>query len=97
MRDQLPTAPAADLDTLAIDQREAARLTGLSAKTLGRLADAGEPVGRVKVGRRVLYHRAKLAAWLLSRADGRATPATDPEHSALETPTGRPRQADPSR
>lgn len=80
MRDQLPTPPSADRDPLAIDQREAAGLTGLSAKTLGRLADAGEPVGRVKIGRRVLYHRAMLAAWLLSRAEGRAR-AIDPTHT----------------
>src|SRR3954454_14589068 len=71
--------PVVDLDVLAIDQREAARLTGLSAKTLGRLADAGEPVGRVKVGRRVLYHRAKLAAWLLARAEGRAQAVPEPQ------------------
>ena len=73
----LTPPPPADLDALAIDQREAARLTGLSAKTLGRLADAGEPVGRLKVGRRVLYHRATLAAWLSARAAGRAR-TTDP-------------------
>jgi hypothetical protein len=80
--DLLPAAPATDLDTLAIDQHQAARLTGLSAKTLGRLADAGEPVGRVKVGRRVLYHRAKLAAWLLARAEGRTVAGTGSESSA---------------
>jgi excisionase family DNA binding protein len=79
----LPAAPAADLDTLAIDQDEAARLTGLSAKTLGRLADAGEPVGRVKIGRRVLFHRAKLAAWLLARAEGRTATETGSDSPAL--------------
>lgn len=74
-----PTIPpsAVDLDALAIDQREAARLTRLSAKTLGRLADAGEPVGRVKIGRRVLYHVPTLSAWLAARAAGRAR-TTDP-------------------
>jgi hypothetical protein len=72
---------ADDPDSITIDQEKAERLTGLSAKTLGRLADAGEPVGRLKVGRRVLYHRATLAAWLLSRVAGgvRATETT-PTH-----------------
>jgi excisionase family DNA binding protein len=68
--------PPADLDVLAIDQREAARLTGLSAKTLGRLADAGEPVGRFVVGRRVLFHRALLTTWLAARAAGRSQTST---------------------
>lgn len=63
-----PALPAA-AEPLAIDQAEAARLTRLSAKTLGRLADAGEPVGRVKIGRRVLYHKATLEAWLISKAE----------------------------
>jgi hypothetical protein len=77
MRDLLPTVPAvSDLDPLAIDQYEAARLTGLSAKTLGRLADAGETIGRIKINRRVLYHRPTLAAWFAARAVGRATQTT---------------------
>jgi excisionase family DNA binding protein len=77
MRADTPAAaPAADLDALALDQRQAAKLTGLSAKTLGRLADAGESLGRIKVGRRVLYHRATLAAWLLARAAGRSAQMT---------------------
>jgi excisionase family DNA binding protein len=79
VHDLLTTAPAADLEPLGLDQDEAARLTGLSAKTLGRLVDAGEPVGRVKVGRRVLYHRAKLAAWLLARAEGPTVAETGSE------------------
>lgn len=83
MREILFTPPSqASIDPLAIDQREAAMVTGLSAKTLGRLADAGEPVGRVKIGRRVLYHRATLSTWLLSRAEG-ALLTTKPE---LPTP-----------
>jgi hypothetical protein len=63
-----PQAAPSPADAIALDQTAAARLTGLSAKTLGRLADAGEPVGRVKIGRRVIYHRATLEAWLLSKA-----------------------------
>lgn len=69
-----PAAPVAELEPLAIDQNKAARLTGLSAKTLERLAAAGEPVGRVKIGRRVVFHLATLNAWLRSRVTGRANP-----------------------
>ena len=69
MVNSTPTQSAAPTAApLAIDQGEAARLTGLSAKTLGRLADAGEPVGRVKIGRRVVYHLPTLTTWLVSRA-----------------------------
>lgn len=67
-----PTAITLATDALSIDQREAARLTGLSAKTLGRLSDAGEPTGRIKLGRRVLYHVATLVGWLASHAAVRA-------------------------
>ncbi len=75
-RENLFAAPlAADLDPLAIDQIDAAKLTGLSAKTLGRLADAGEPVGRVKIGRRVLFHVATLNAWLRSKVETRGANA----------------------
>lgn len=79
MRDSFATPPApTDLEPLTIDQRDAAKLTNLSAKTLGRLADAGEPVGRVKVGRRVLYHVPTLSAWLSARAAGSALTASNP-------------------
>jgi hypothetical protein len=54
---------------LAVDQTEAARISGLSAKTLGRLADAGEPVGRIKINRRVLYLRSTLETYLASKAN----------------------------
>ena len=63
---------ATESEAITIDQREAARLTGLSAKTLGRLSDTGEPTGRVKIGRRVLYHVAMLKTWLASHAAVRA-------------------------
>jgi phage terminase Nu1 subunit (DNA packaging protein) len=43
-------------------------LTGLSYKTIERAADRGEPVGRLRVGRKVLYMRASLAKWLASKA-----------------------------
>ena len=57
--------------SLTVDQTEAARLTKLSAKTLGRLADSGEPVGRIKVGRRVLFLRSAIERWLVSKSEVR--------------------------
>jgi len=56
--------PPVDETAAALDGQAAARLSGLSAKTLERHALEGEPVGRFKIGRRVLFHRATLEAWL---------------------------------
>jgi hypothetical protein len=61
-------APATP-DPINVDQDQAARRCGLSAKTLERLANAGQPVGRFKVGRRVLFHVPTLDAWFRSRAE----------------------------
>lgn len=64
------TTPAEKGEALAaitVDQLGAERLTGLSYKTLERFALAGEPVGRIKVGRRVLFLRAALEKWLASK------------------------------
>ncbi len=55
------------LACITVDQLEAERITTLSYKTLERHALAGEPVGRVKVGRRVLFVRAMLEAWIKSK------------------------------
>ena len=57
------------LEAVALNGPEAAKFTGLSAKTLDRHADAGEPVGRLKIGRRVVYLKAALAAWLASKSN----------------------------
>jgi phage terminase Nu1 subunit (DNA packaging protein) len=65
--DTTPTNPALNPDPINIDQNEAARLTGLSAKTLERLAKAGEPVGRFRVGNRVLFHLPTLRTWFANR------------------------------
>ena len=56
------------LEAVALDGPDAARLSGLSAKTLERRAFEGEPLGRIKIGRRVLYHRETLLTWLASKA-----------------------------
>ena len=67
-----PAAKADALEAITLTGPEAAKFTSLSAKTLERHWQAGEPVGRIKIGRRVVYLRAALEAWLISKA----TPAT---------------------
>lgn len=75
MKETTPTLTAA-IAPINVDQDEAAQLTGLSAKTLGRLADAGEPLGRFKIGRRVLFHRETLNAWFKERASAARQPGS---------------------
>ena len=64
---QQPNTDASEV--VALNGPDAAKFTGLSAKTLGRHAEAGEPVGRVKIGRRVVYLKAALTAWLTSKSN----------------------------
>lgn len=59
--------PTTTPDPINIDQAEAAKLTGLSGKTLERLAKSGEPVGRFRIGTRVLFHLPTLRAWFANR------------------------------
>jgi hypothetical protein len=61
-------------EPITIGQREAAILTGLSALTLKRRTDEGQPTGRTRIGRRVVFHLATLRAWLA--ANTTATPST---------------------
>jgi len=65
------------LEAAALTGPEAASFTKLSAKTLERHAEAGEPVGRVKIGRRVVYLRAALEAWLASKTKPVAVPSSN--------------------
>ena len=65
----LAAPPAAD--PVTVTEAEAARLASLSGKTLKRLADAGEPVGRQRFGRAVRYNRRALVAYLEARSAGR--------------------------
>ena len=60
------------IDKHTFGQNEAAAFTGVSAKSLERLAAAGEPLGRVKIGRRVVYLRTALERWL----DSKTAPST---------------------
>ena len=67
--DPVPTTP---VEPAALDGPAAAKFTSLSVRTLERAAQAGEPVGRFRVGRKVLYIRSQLESWLNSKATGQA-------------------------
>ena len=71
-----PAAKAEALEAVALTGPEAARFTKLSAKTLERHAEAGEPVGRIKIGRRVLFLKTALETWLAGKANNPSTSTT---------------------
>ena len=50
-----------------VDTRQAAELIGMSKRTLEKWRVEGNGPPFLKLGRRVLYSRADLKAWLLSR------------------------------
>ena len=50
-----------------VDTRQAAELIGMSSRTLEKWRVEGTGPPFLKLGRRVLYSRADLEAWLLSR------------------------------
>lgn len=68
--------PHVPTDALAVDEPTAARMLGISAKTLGRLARDGERVGKLKIGSRVLYDVTSLKTWLAAQADAQRTAPT---------------------
>ena len=68
-------AKATALEAVTLTGPEAAQFTKLSAKTLERHAEAGELVGRIKVGRRVLFLKAALESWLNSKFTTSQTPS----------------------
>jgi predicted DNA-binding transcriptional regulator AlpA len=59
----MPSDPAA-LDPLLIPDTAAARLAGVSRATWWRLHAAGRTPAPVRLGRKVLWRRAELAAWI---------------------------------
>ena len=70
-----PATKSEALEAVTLTGPEAARFTKLSAKTLERHAEAGEPVGRIKIGRRVLFLKAALESWLNSKFTTSQTPS----------------------
>jgi len=71
-----PAAKAEALEAVTLTGPEAACFTKLSAKTLERHAEAGEPAGRIKIGRRVLFLKKSLEAWLAGKANNPSTSTT---------------------
>ena len=57
------------LTPITVDKYRAEELTGLSWRTLERLADSGEPVGRLRVMTRVVYHVPTLNEYMRKRAE----------------------------
>ena len=56
---------------LALNAREAAATLGVSPRTLWSLtADQTSGIPHARIGRRVVYPRAALAAWLAARTEG---------------------------
>ncbi len=53
-------------EPLALGMHQAARVMGISQRTLFTLLKAGD-VPHVRIGRRVLFRRAALEAWLAAR------------------------------
>ena len=54
-------------DPCYLNTRQAAKLIGLSPSTLNRMRVTGEGPLYAKAGRRVLYDRADLVAWVNDR------------------------------
>jgi len=57
------------IQPILIDDKAAAKLLGISARSLWTLANRGE-VRSVRVGRRRLYRPADLEAFVTARAEG---------------------------
>jgi len=71
-----PAARGEALEAIALSGPAAAKFTGISAKSLERHSAAGEALGRVKVGRRVIYLKAALESWLREKSKPVATSRT---------------------
>jgi hypothetical protein len=71
---------------ITIGQEAIPKYTGVSAKTISRLADAGENVGRLKINGRVVYHLATLDAWFRSRASVQPSKHHEAESGCRELP-----------
>lgn len=68
-----PLAPSTDSTArpLALNATDAARMLGISARTLWTLTNSGE-IPHARIGRRVIYPLTDLESWLASRTKGGA-------------------------
>jgi hypothetical protein len=60
----MPVSERHDDDPVFLDQRDAAELTRLNPRTLEKKRLQGNGPPFIKVGRRVLYDREDLIAWM---------------------------------
>lgn len=58
---------ATQSDTMLVSVREAARLLGISDRSLWSLTQPRGPIAAVRVGARVLYSRETLRRWISER------------------------------
>ena len=66
---QMPTADANSWPPLAVPVPEAARMCGVSTRTIWHVIRAGD-LRPARIGKRTLVLVDDLRAWLLSRRDG---------------------------
>jgi predicted DNA-binding transcriptional regulator AlpA len=71
----------AQLLTDYIEKDEAAAELGVCERTLDRWHQLREGPPRVTIGRRILYRRSSVAAWLASREEPAPATATNSRHS----------------
>lgn len=58
------------VDRLTLDAREVKALSGLALSTIFEKARAGEIPGTIRVGRRLLFSKARVLEWLDGRGNG---------------------------
>ena len=59
------------VDRLTLDAREVKALSGLALSTIFEKARTGEIPGTFRVGRRLLFSKARILEWLDARNNGR--------------------------
>ena len=75
------------LDPVLMSTSEAALYLGLSASFLNKLRCTGGGPGYVKLGRRVLYPKAELEAWIEARRRQSTSEAPSPNGSRRQQQT----------
>jgi predicted DNA-binding transcriptional regulator AlpA len=69
----MPTSEKLPVESLLIPDTAAAALAGVSRTTWHRLTVAGKAPAPIRLGRRVLWDRAELTAWIEGRCPDRRT------------------------
>jgi predicted DNA-binding transcriptional regulator AlpA len=56
--------PSLDPEPMLVDKRFAARLTGISERSIDRLVSCGKFIRPTRIGGRVMFHRRRLEEWV---------------------------------